>query len=211
MSISLRIGDLMSRDYNGSCSLLVFLRHSHNNSSSKKSCGNHCALCIVQCTPLSLFDQLRMNHQVSLCAFSKGRFSLLLNGDSLSSFLMWLIMQQTETNCQKSKSSIHREMNRTRLMLPNRSDKLYISTRTSSLARCVVEKADFNQWEGANRQRWQPLIGQHGLTGQSGARCGMSWTNSSRHRAQPAENGDMSPSLPCRLLHQAPLHDDLHI
>ena len=151
-----------------------------------------------------------MNKQVSLCAFSKGRFSLLLNGDSLSSFLMWLIMQQTETNCQKSKSFIHREMNRTRLMLLNRSDKLYISTRTSSLARCVVEKADFNQWEGANRQRWQPPIGQHGLTGQSGARCGMSWTNSSRHRAQPAENGDMSPSLPRRLLHQAPLHVDLH-
>ena len=150
-----------------------------------------------------------MNKHVPLCAF---QMALLV--------FYWTVIHFPASWCDWSRNKrkrtvksqnrfIHPEMNKTRLLLPNRSGKLYISARTSSLARCVVEKADFNQWEGANRQRWQPPIGQHGLTGQSGARGGMSWTNSSRHRAQPAENGDMSPSLPRRLLHQAPLHVDL--
>ena len=151
-----------------------------------------------------------MNKQVPLCAF---QMALLV--------FYWTVIHFPASWCDWSRNKrkrtvksqnrpIHTEMNKTRLLLPNRSGKLYISARTSPLVRCVVEKADFNQWAGANRQRWQPPIGQHGLTGQSGARGGMSWTNSSRHRAQPAENGDMSPSLPRRLLHQAPLHVDLH-
>ena len=75
--------------------------------------------------------------------------------------------------------------------------------------KCVVEKADCSQWSVANRQPWQRLIGPHGLNSQSKAQDEELSTNERGHRAQPAENGDMSPSLPSPSPHSAPLLVDL--
>ena len=59
-----------------------------------------------------------------------------------------------------------------------------------------MEKADCGQWCEANRQPWQRLIGPHGLASQSEAQDEELSANERGHGAQPAENGDMSPSLP---------------
>ena len=121
------------------------------------------------------------------------------------------LMQRPEVicqNCCKSKCPCYEMTSGWLYCSTNRGGNLPGSPNSFS-GKCVVEKADCSQWSVANRQPWQRLIGPHGLNSQSKAQDEELSTNERGHRAQPAENGDMSPSLPSPSPHSAPLLVDL--